>query len=285
MLSRLLSARSLGSLGVVAATVLGVSTAAAHDYWLVPDMFASPANGAMHINGRQGTRFPEGRPIDAARVASARVIGGNSDEKITDMTVVGTALQLHHKPTTAGQYLIAVSLTPRTLRTPPEGVIRFLRMESGVSEAARLEREKTLAGIDTVIYTAASYASTAVQVGSAGARAFSKTAGFPLEFLPLNDPAHLHVGDTLHITVLGNGKPVPNIGIDAMPAADTTAGAAAASLVVTIAADAKGVVHLPLTKAGPWMVRSAFASHKSDGAANEWVISRSSYVVNVGAKH
>ena len=280
-------ARTAARAFAIGASVFLASKAAGHDYWLLPDMFAFPANTSIHVGGRQGTRFPEGRAIEAARIIDARIIGASSDMKITDMSVEGTSLRMHHKPTTAGQYLVAIRLTPRTLRTPPEGVIRFLRTESGVSEAARLEREKPLAGLDTVIYTATSYAATVVQVGADGPRAFSKTAGFPLEFVPVNDPAHLHVGDTLHIAVLGGGKPVPNIGIDALPAADTTAGAdaTAAKLIVTVNADAKGIVHLLLTKAGPWMLRSAYASHKNGGAANEWDVSRTSYVIQVGAKH
>ena len=249
-------------------------------------MFAVGSNATMHINGRQGTRFAEGRAIETTRVVVARIIGASSDAKITDMTVEGTALRMHHKPTASGQYLVVAGFTPRTFRAPPDGVIRFLRAESGASEAARLERKQTLAGIDTVVYTAASYAATLVQVGDAGPRAFSKTAGFPLEFVPLNDPAHFHVGDTLHVKVLGGGKPVPHIGIDAMPARDSaeSPGAAPNPRLMTLSADANGVVHVPLAKAGPWMLRSAYASRKIGGAASEWDVSRTSYVINVGAK-
>ena len=271
---------------ILAGAVLA-STASAHDFWIIPQLFAFGADASVHINAQQGTKFADGKSIDAARVISARIVGASTEMKITDMAVVGTALQLHHKPTAAGQYLIAVSLAPRTMRTPPDGVIRFLRAESGASEATRLEREKTLAGLDTVVYTTASYAETTVEFGSAGPRSFTKSAGIPLEFVPRTDPSHLHVGDTLHVAVMGNGKAIAGIGIDAMPAADTIAAAGATALkqTVTLTADAQGIVHLPLIKAGPWMIRSAFASHKLGGAANEWDVSRTTYVFNVGAKH
>ena len=80
------------------------------------------------------------------------------------------------------------------------------------------------------------------------------STGIPLEFVPVNDPSHLHEGDTLHVRIVGQGKPVPGIGIFAGPAADTTAAAPAAgapqSTSLSLTADGNGVVHLLLTKAG-----------------------------------
>lgn len=285
---------------VTAALSLGaVSTAVAHDHWLIPDMFAFGTNATLHINARQGTRFPAGRAVEPPRVVNARVIGATSAAKVTEIAVEGPSLRLHYKPAADGQYLIALALAPRTFRQTPEGVLRFLRAEGGALEATRLEREGTLARMDSVVFDAASYASTIVDVGRGGPRAFTKQVGFPLEFVPVNDPAHVHVGDTLHVKVYGAGKPVPGIGVDAMPALDTvTTGAPATGAApagtspssaaierVTLHADANGVVHLPLTKAGAWMLRGAFLSRKPGTASSGWDLSRTTYVVRVGASH
>lgn len=277
----------LAVLPVTIATLALASSAMAHDFWLIPDMFGFAKDASVHVNGRSGVRFPAGSAVQPARVAEARIIGGSSDVKITEMMVEGTSLRLHTKPTAPGQYLVVAGLMPRTTRAAPAGLIRYLKAEGGASEAARLERDNSLAGFDTVVYTGASYAATILQLGTRGPRAFSKTAGFPLEFVPVNDPGHVHLGDTLHVKVVGSGKPVAGIGIDATPANDTTAaaGAPATNLAVTLMADANGVVHIPLTKAGPWMLRSAFVSRKNGGAANEWDVSRTTYVFNVGAGH
>ena len=168
-------------------------------------------------------------------------------------------------------------------RSTPAGVIRFLKAEGGAAEAGRLERENTLAGLDSVIFTAAAYAATITQVGAGGPRAFGKAAGLRLEFVALNDPAHVHVGDTLHVKVLGNGAPVPNIGVDLAVSVDSAASATVTR--VAFNADANGIVHLPLSPAGPKMLRSAFASRKVGGAPTEWDVSRTTYVFSVGAKH
>lgn len=279
--------RSLALLPASVAILAMTSTALAHDFWLIPDMFGFAQDASVHVNGRSGLRFPTGTAVQPARVADARIIGATSDSKIAEMAVEGTSLRLHMKPAAAGQYLIVAGLMPRTTRAAPAGLIRYLNAEGGAAEATRLERDNALAGFDTVVYTGASYAATIMQVGAGGPRAFSRTAGFPLEFVPVNDPGHLHAGDTLHVKVVGAGKPVAGIGIDATPANDTSAAAAAspASAALTLTADANGVVHIPLAKAGPWMLRSAFVSKKVGGAANEWDVSRTTYVFNVAVKH
>lgn len=285
-MSRLSSARARSAILAGAATLVFVSTSSAHDFWLIPDMFGFAAGSTVHVNGRSGTRFPAGTPVQPTRIQEARILGASSDTKITEMAVEGTSLRLHQKPEASGQYLVVAATNPplRATRTVPANMIRFLRLEGGAAEAARFERDSAFLKQDSVIYASRSYAATILQVGAGGPRAFTRTAGYPLEFVPVNDPSHVHVGDTLHVRVMGNGKALPNIGIDATPAADTTA-AAGSSEMVALTADANGIVHLPLTKAGPWMLRSAFAAAKQGGATNEFEIARTTYVFNVGAKH
>lgn len=281
--------RVVSVFSAVVASLAIASIAAAHDFWLIPDMFAFADGSTVHVNGRSGTRFPAGTAVQPTRVAEARIIGASSDVKITEMAVEGTALRLHQKPAAAGQYLVVAALTPplRDTRAAPAGLLRFLRAEGGAAEAARLERDGAYMASDSVGYASRSFAATILQLGTGGPRAFSKTAGYPLEFVPLNDPAHVHLGDTLHIRVLGNGNAVPGIGIDATPAADTTAAASAtpATQMIALTADANGVVHLPLTKSGPWMIRSAFVWKRAGGQPNEFDIARSTYTFLVGDKH
>ena len=268
------------------AVFAAASTAAAHDFWIIPDLFAFDADATMEVNARQGGgKFPVGTAVQLERIVDARIIGATSSAKLTEMSVVGSSLTLRHKPVAAGQYVIAVGLAPRVFRETPAGIIRFLRAEGGAAEAARLERETPFAGLDSVIFTAASYAATVVEVGSGGPRAFAKSAGIRLEFVPMNDPSHLQVGDTLHVRVLGNGSPVPGIGIELAAGLDRTTDATAAVMRIPFMADAKGVVHISLDKAGPVMLRSAYASRKVGGTARDWDVSRTTFVFQVGAQH
>ena len=270
----------------VVATGTIATTAAAHDFWIIPDIFAFSPAESVRINARQGgNKFPTGTAVPAERVVDARIIGASTSAKITDLSVAGTSLRLQQKPAAIGQYLIVVGLAPRVFRETPAGVFRFLKAEGGAAEAARLERENSFAGLDSVIFTAASYASTITELGKDGPRAYAKTAGLRLEFVPVNDPSHVHVGDTLHITMRGNGKPLPGIGIELALGLDSAAVASASASRIPFTADAKGVVHIPLSSAGAVMLRSAYASRKLQGDPREWDVSRSTFVFNVGSKH
>ncbi len=271
--------------GALVALGLAATTTAAHDFWLIPDMFAFEANSVVHVSGRQGGgKFPAGGAIPVERVVDVRIIGASSTSKITAMAVEGTSLRLQHKPADAGQYLVVMGLSTRVMRQTPAGLIRFLQLEGGAAEAARLEREKTLAGLDSVIFVSGTYAATITQVGSNGPRAFNKTGGLPVEFVPMNDPSGVRVGDTLHVKVLANAAPVPGIGIELIMGLDSAAAANATVTRVPYTADASGIVHLPLAAAGPVMLRTAYASRKAGGASNEWDVSRTTYVFNVRAK-
>jgi len=277
---------------VLAASLALATSASAHDFWIIPDVFAFAPDSMIHLSGRAGTRFPAGSAVQPARIADARLIGATSQTKITQMSVEGTSLRLHEKPPAAGQYVVAVTLTSSPSRSTTAGMLRFLRAEGGSTEAERLEGANALAGQDSITFHATSYATTIIQVGRAGPRAFAMSTGLPLEFLPMNDPGHLHVGDTLHVKVVGGGKPVANIGvyggpaIDSAMAARTIAGApAVGNASLTLAADANGILHLPLTTAGAWNLRAAYVYHRAGAQPSEWNIARTTYVFGVGASH
>ena len=259
------------------------SIASAHDFWIIPDIFSAPADAVLHFSGRAGTRFPAGSPVQPSRIADARLIGANSQTKITEMSVEGTSLRLHQKPPAPGEYIVAVTLSSNPTRSTAAGMLRFLKAEGGAAEAARLERENATQGTDSVVYRATSYAEALVDVGRGGPRAYAASTGLPLEFVPMNDPASMHEGDTIHVKVVAFGTPVAGIGVFAGAAADSAVAASggSGSSSLSLAADSSGIVHLPVTKAGAWNLRAAHVSKRMSGGATEWTISRTTYVFGV----
>lgn len=260
------------------AILTATSTMFAHDFWLIPDAFSVAGDSTIRTSGRSGLRFPNGSAVQPTRVADARMVGASSQTKITEMSVEGTSLRLFQKPSAPGQYLIVVGLTARPSRSTPAGLSRFLRAEGGADEATRLERENAFAGRDSLVYHSASYATTIVQFGTGGPTAYNTSTGQPLQFIPLTDPLRARVGDTLHVRIEGNGKPLANTGLYTNGVVDSTAtGAAATTHLMT---DAQGVAHIPLTKGGPWIIRSAHVSPRP-GASGEWDVARGTYVFTV----
>ena len=71
--------RLVGVIPPLVASLALASAAAAHDFWLIPDMFGLAAGSTVHVGGRSGTRFPAGSAVQPTRVAEARIIGATSD--------------------------------------------------------------------------------------------------------------------------------------------------------------------------------------------------------------
>lgn len=275
---------AIAALAIVfaSATALG-----AHDFWLVPDAFAVAGDADLRVSGHSGTRFGTSQgATQPARVIDARVIGANGEMKITEMEVQGTALRLRQRPSEAGQYLVTLALQPRTSRSTPQGLLRYLRAEGAAGEAMRLERANLLTG-DTISYRSSKFATTVVQVGRGGARAFARTSGHPLQFVPLTDPGHALVGDTLHVRITMDGLPLRNTAVHAGPAVDTTVQDSTGRPVDTtihLATDATGMVHVPLSKSGAWNLRTAAVAARRDSGGAAWDIAWATYVFGVSPR-
>lgn len=272
-----------------AAAVLSAATAlAAHDFWLIPDAFTIAGDSTARVSGHSGTRFGTSQsPTQPSRIMDARIIGAGGEQKITDLSVVGTSLRLAQRPGAAGQYLVTIALQPRVSRTTPQGLLRYLRAEGAAGESARLERSNELGG-DSLGYRSLKYATTIVQVGRGGSRAFAKSTGHPLQLVPLADPGDLHVGDTLRVRVTMHGEPLRNTAVHAGPAVDTTVRDSTGrpqDTTIHLSTDAAGVLHLPITKAGPWNMRTAAVVPSRDASVAAWDVAWATFVFPVGARH
>ena len=64
-----------------------VSSAAAHDFWLIPHLFAFTNDSMVHVNGKSGVAFPRGSAVQPTRVADAWLIGAGGRTRITHMSV------------------------------------------------------------------------------------------------------------------------------------------------------------------------------------------------------
>lgn len=270
-----------------AATLVAATTLAAHDFWLVPNALTFTTSGGLEVLGQSGTKFPtSGSATQPAQVAEARIVGGSSDEKVTDLSVSGKSLMLRHKPGSAGQYVVAVALATRNVRTTPARLQRYIALEGAPELAAQYEKEGKYPTADSVTQMSAKFAKTIVQVGDKGGRAFDKTLGHALELVPLDDPSAVRPGGggALRVKLLFHGKPVANAvlragwGSLADVPADAPTGAAKSDQVVTTGAD--GVATVSVTEAGLWNVRTLYAA-AMQGMPEHWEVYFATMVVAV----
>ncbi|MEW5926990.1 MAG: DUF4198 domain-containing protein [Gemmatimonadota bacterium] len=259
---------------VLAATVALLAAAAAlgaHDFWLVPDAYRVTPGGWIDVRGQTSRRFPTSEAAVALdRVADARVLSAGEEAPIRDLSHAGTSLRLRHRPTTAGQRIVAVTLKPRSVRESAEGFRRYLSLEGAPEALARFEREGRLPRADSVTRRYAKYAKTLVEVGSGGPRAFGRVVGHSLEFVPLRDPAAVELGDTLPVRLLYRGRPLAGARVHAGWAPRGGGTALATADEPHLETDAEGVARVWIGQVGLWNVRTLQIVPADAGSGADW---------------
>ena len=271
--SRRLRALALGALLMLPAGAL-----LAHDFWIVPVLFQVEPGSSIEVLGQTGTRFPVSQSAVAPeRVAEARIIGSNGDENVGDFSIRDKSLLLRHRPSQAGQVVVAVALAPASRRVTPAGLQRYIALEGAPELAQRYEREGRYPGTDSVTQRSQKSAKTVMEVGQHGPRAFGQPAGHLLELVPVGDPASVRPGGSLEVRVLYRGRPLPNAALRAgLAVADSSAPRADTTLV----SDAGGVVRLAVPTSGLWNLRLLHAAPAPD-TAGEWEVLFATFVFNV----
>ncbi len=266
---------------LVSATLLSATIASADDFWLVPNAFRVQAGDEIVLRGQTSSQFPTSRSAVAVeRVAQARMMSGVADHAISGLSIQGRSLLLRERPASAGQYAIAVSLHPRSLRESADGFRRYLDAEGAAAARQRVEREGLLVGKDSVTRRYAKYAKTLVQVGNGGPRGFARSAGHVIEFVPLHDPSSLRIGDTLEVRLLFRGVPLTGIPVHAdvvaldadrdAPSGGAHAASGGAGGPRTYSPDAQGIVRVPMGQRGMWSIRTIHVTQAPAGSGADW---------------
>lgn len=266
------------------ALVTGVSSAVAHDFWVIPDAFQVTSGGSLTLRTITGTRFATSEsPVPADRIAEARLLGAtpDEDERLGAFVVSGKSLVIEHRPSGRGERVVALSLLPSSRRMSGEDFARYLRLEGAVDLVDRYTRDGRMPS-DSIVMHSVKYAKTLVEIGAGGPRAFSRAAGHPLEFIPLSDPSSVRVGETLALRVMVGDRPVSGAQVHAGRA---SSGTVASDKELTLFADAAGIVYLPIARAGLWNVRTADAAPAAGNAGMPaaWDVRWATFVFSTAA--
>ena len=277
---------------VIAGIVGAASVATAHDFWIIPDMFALPTGTRIGVQGQTSSLFPTSvSAVTPDRIVEARVLIADQSSIVRDASVSGTSLRLAYSPTTPGQHVIGVQLAPRNVRETPASFRRYLDLEGAPEARQRYEREGKLPPIggDSITRRYAKYAKTFVEVGQ-GPRAFSRVVGHPLEVVPLSDPGSLRVGDTLRFRVVLLGKPLSGAKLHAgsippgASLADTSVARRAASADVSVTTDSAGVATVVLARPGTWNLRTIQIVPAVTGSGADWDVHWATMTFSAGRR-
>lgn len=266
---------------ILAALLISATIAGADDFWLVPNAFYVDVGSEIVLRGQTSSQFPSSRiAVAAERVAEAKLIDASGDRAIRGLSVQGRSLLVRDRPSRAGQYVIALSIHPRSVRESAEGFRRYLDAEGATAARQRVEREGLLTGKDSVTRRYAKYAKALVQVGAGGTRAFARPAGHVIEFVPLSDPSALRSGDTLALRLLYRGAPLVGVPVHSdvvdidtdrgATGTDAHAGHGGGATPITYVPDANGIVRVPLSRPGMWSIRTIHVTQAAAGSGADW---------------
>ena len=269
-----ISRSTLGAIGGLAIALAMAGQLLAHDFWLVPDAFRVAPGELLQIRGQTSSAFPSSESALAAdRIDEAIVFDARGRETATDFSRAGTSLLLRHRPRREGQYVVTMTVRPRSVRESPESFRRYLMLEGAPEILERLEREGGFPS-DSVTRRYAKYGKTLVEVGANGPRAFSTVAGHPLELVPLADPASVRPGRPLAFRLLLDGRPLPNVkvhaGSVALPERATLDELAGTEQHVELRTDANGVINVRIDRSGVWNVRALYLLPATADSGADW---------------
>lgn len=273
--------------------VLSLATvgASAHDFWIVPTAFDFAVGDTLELRGQTGISFPQSvSAVAVDRIAEARLLGAGSDERLTSFSTAGKSLLIRHRPSVAGQRIVAVALVPRVSPQSAAGFERYLRLEGAEAVADHYKREGRLPK-DSVRMRVTKTAKTVVEVGRGGPRAYTRAVGHPLEIVPTVDLFGTRSGTSVTLRVLARGRPLPNativggfapFGSPWEAPAMASAAADGDSHGVRITTNAMGIATLPLGNDGLWHARVSHAVPAAPASGADWDVYFATLVFAVG---
>ena len=235
----------------LAALILVAAPLAAHDLFMKLDSFFVPTNSRVQVALLNGTFDSSEGAVKRERARSIDVVraGRKQPTKSVAWTTKGDTSHLTFRTTTAGTYVVGVSLLPRQITLSGKDFNDYLE-EDGILGTLEDRRAKGELG-DSAREQYAKHVKAIIQAGDTRTTGWNTRLGYPAELVPLSNPYELSVGDTLKLVALVDKKPAPGISVLAGYQREGSSPVKAG----TATADSLGIVAIPMASAGKWYVK------------------------------
>lgn len=236
-----------------------VTLCSSHELFLKTDShFLNPnSTGLLYLFN--GTFDQSENEITRDRIINAKILGPGYQFEPKDMDYYGENNITYLKYTTGdeGTYVAGISTLPRVLELEAKEFNEYLeheglestiaeRKESGVTNKAAKERYSK-------------HVKALLQVGKSTSIDFMKPLGYPIEFVPLNNPFEIELGDRIAFKLLRNGKPLAKHRVHystSVPGKDSH------ESENSVMSNANGLVSIQPTSIGKWYVATIHMERK-----------------------
>ncbi|MEO8027241.1 MAG: DUF4198 domain-containing protein [Bryobacteraceae bacterium] len=214
---------------------------AAHDLYLMPDVFSVKPGQRLIFGIHDGDAFPQSEesPI-ISRLRDTKLAGvpatnirGQKNRAVGEVAVK-----------TAGTLILTTATIPGFIELEASKFETYLTLE-GLDQVLRYRREHN----ETKKPGRERYSKFAKSIIQSGAPddGYRKPVGFPIEIIPERNPATVRVGDILSVQVLRDGKPAFQLSFEASNETETR---------VIGRLDSSGRISIPITRAGRWRLHT-----------------------------
>ena len=233
----------------------------AHDFWIEPSSYQVAVGSQVTVRFLVGEEFRgDLLPLDPSRIIVFASFGPTSRMPLRG--VDGSDFAGVVKLDDAGLHLIAYRSTSVFLELDAAEFESYLGSEGleGVIDERSRRNERKAKGRE--LYSRC--VKSLLRAGASGEETgFDRVLDFPVELVPELNPYELKAGDELPVRILRQGKPLAGVLIVGYPHGDPAQS-------VRQRSDDKGRIRLPLTQAGPWLVKAVHMERIEHGEEADW---------------
>ncbi|WKN41229.1 DUF4198 domain-containing protein [Tunicatimonas pelagia] len=229
-----------------------------HDLFLKLDSYFLPPNQPVELYLFNGTFTTSENIIARERMQNVKIVGpaGTQTPEDAQWTDRNKATYLSFTTGEAGTYVAGVSVKPNTIDLSAKDFNEYLEHDGVLDVLAERRKNGQLDEPARELY--AKHVKAIFQVGNEPSLHFSQVLGYPVEFVPQQNPYELNTGDVLQLQLLENGKPLANHCVYAAFSAENEhahSGEEHEHDERQIKTNAQGMLTVNLDHAGQWYLR------------------------------
>lgn len=179
-----------------------------HDMFLKIDRYYLEPNEEITLSIYNGTFKKSENPIARSRMEKAIIAGPeiNFEPDTILWYEEANITLLDFKTRGPGTYVAGVSTKPNFISLTAEEFNEYLQHD-GVLDVYKIRTEN--GELDKpVVEQYSKHVKAIFQVGDQLTKDYEKPMGFPIEFIPLDNPGNYEIGDIVKFKLISNGKPL-----------------------------------------------------------------------------
>ncbi len=226
-----------------------------HELFLKTDAYFLNSGQSSELYLFNGTFDKSENEITRDRILDARIKGPKYEKRVLDSDYYDKDNVTYLKFAAGGEgtYAAGVSTLPRMIEMTAESFNDYLEHEGLEDIIKKRKEEGSYSSGAKEKYS--KHVKMLFQVGDKKTDHFNTVFGYPIEFVPLNNPYELKTGESISFKLLANGKPLANQTVHystSMPGKDAHENES------SIRTDENGVLKMVPTQAGKWYVAAIF---------------------------